>query len=94
MSLHRCTEAECPFVGQITSRSCRCHKTDLEMLEGAIKALLSADDDMLSFLVSVRPADIGEDEWRKQHKAHSDRSRDARSSARTLVTPRALESKT
>ncbi len=32
MGLHRCTEAECPFLGKTTSRSCGCHKTDEQVL--------------------------------------------------------------
>ncbi len=42
MGLHRCTEPECPFVGQTTSRSCGCHKTDEQVLTAANKALANA----------------------------------------------------
>jgi hypothetical protein len=32
MSLHRCTDADCPHVGQRTDRGCLCHKTDEQVL--------------------------------------------------------------
>lgn len=42
MSLHRCTETECPFIGQTTSRSCLCHKTDEQVLAERVKDLTIA----------------------------------------------------
>lgn len=42
MSLHRCTEAECPFVGQTTNRSCRCHRTDEQVQGERIASLVEA----------------------------------------------------
>ena len=42
MGLHRCTEPECPHVGQQTSRSCRCHKTNEEVLTAQRDRLLDA----------------------------------------------------
>jgi hypothetical protein len=40
MGLHRCTEAECPFVGKPSTRgSCRCHKTDEEVLKERVSVL-------------------------------------------------------
>ena len=47
MSLHRCTTPECPFVGQVTSRGCKCHKTDEQVLRA-----MNAD-----LLVALREAD-------------------------------------
>lgn len=41
MGLHRCTESECPFIGQTTSRSCGCHKTNEEVLEARVAVLLT-----------------------------------------------------
>ncbi len=46
MGLHRCTEAECPFLGQATSDSCRCHKTDVQVLR-------EQRDDMLAALQGI-----------------------------------------
>lgn len=42
MTLHRCTEGECPFVGQRTGRGCRCHKTDEQVLRENSAAMLTA----------------------------------------------------
>ena len=46
-TIHRCTDTGCPFVGQVTSKSCGCHKTAEQMLkerveelEGALRGLL------------------------------------------------------
>lgn len=39
---HRCTEKECPFVGQVTSKSCRCHKTAEQMLVERVAELEAA----------------------------------------------------
>lgn len=39
---HRCTEKECPFVGQVTSKSCRCHKTAEQMLSERVAELEAA----------------------------------------------------
>ncbi len=41
---HRCTEKECPFVGQVTSKSCRCHKTAEQMLAERVEELEAALD--------------------------------------------------
>lgn len=30
--IHRCTEQDCPYLGQPTYKSCRCHKTGEQML--------------------------------------------------------------
>jgi len=38
-TLHRCTERKCPFVGQVTSKSCRCHKTAEQMLARRVAEL-------------------------------------------------------
>ena len=60
MGLHRCTEPECPFVGQTTSRSCRCHKTNEEVLTKQRDRLLDALETILdldlddTFIESVR----------------------------------------
>lgn len=41
-AIHRCTETECPFVGQVTSKSCLCHKTAEQMLSERVAELESA----------------------------------------------------
>lgn len=38
-TIHRCTEKECPFVGQVTSKSCGCHKTAEQMMTERIARL-------------------------------------------------------
>lgn len=42
MSLHRCSEAECPYLGEPSSRHCRCHRTDEEVLRAENKAMREA----------------------------------------------------
>lgn len=42
MSPHLCTEPECPFEGQPTGRSCRCHKTDEQVLRERVTVLEAA----------------------------------------------------
>lgn len=41
-TIHRCTEKACPFVGQVTSKSCRCHKTAEQMLQERVAELEAA----------------------------------------------------
>lgn len=41
-SIHRCTEAECPYEGQVTRKSCLCHKTAEQMLTERVAALEAA----------------------------------------------------
>lgn len=40
MSLHRCTEPECPYQGQPSGRGCGCHKTDERVLRERVAALV------------------------------------------------------
>lgn len=40
--MHRCSEMECPFVGQVTRSGCRCHVGVDAMMATRIKALESA----------------------------------------------------
>lgn len=42
MSLHRCSTAECPFVGQATNKGCGCHQTDEQVLRATNADLLAA----------------------------------------------------
>lgn len=42
MALHRCITAECPFVGQVTNRGCKCHQTDEQVLRVTIADLMEA----------------------------------------------------
>lgn len=42
MGLHRCTFAECPFVGRQTSRGCNCHKSDEQVLSEVASKMLAA----------------------------------------------------
>lgn len=44
--VHRCAERECPFFGQATYNSCRCHKTSEQLL-------LEQRDDMLAALKAI-----------------------------------------
>lgn len=44
--VHRCTEIECPFLGQETSKSCGCHKTTEQLL-------LEQREDMLAALKAI-----------------------------------------
>jgi hypothetical protein len=37
MSLHRCTETDCLFIGQTTTKGCGCHRTDEQVLRDALK---------------------------------------------------------
>ena len=85
MGLHRCTEPECPFIGQTTSRSCGCHKTDYEVLRGVIREMLAADDAMLAFLLAAEPKSMGEGEWQRLHAARSERRRAATDAARAAI---------
>lgn len=41
MMLHKCTEAECPFLGQRT-RGCGCHQTDEQVLRAENARLRAA----------------------------------------------------
>ena len=41
---HRCTDKECPFVGQKTSKSCGCHIPERDMMLARIAALEAALD--------------------------------------------------
>ena len=34
---HRCIDKECPFLGQVTSKSCRCHVDERGMMLAHIK---------------------------------------------------------
>jgi len=43
-TIHRCTDPECPFVGQVTSKSCGCHKTAEQMLKERVAKLEAALD--------------------------------------------------
>lgn len=36
---HRCTEQECPHIGQRSDRGCGCHKTREQMLEDEVVRL-------------------------------------------------------
>lgn len=47
MGLHRCTTAECPFVGERTARDCNCHKSDEQVLREAAAAMLAALDNLV-----------------------------------------------
>lgn len=42
MGLHRCTEQECPYLGQTSGRGCGCHKTDEQVLQGRVERLEKA----------------------------------------------------
>lgn len=42
--LHKCTDTECPFVGQRTSRHCRCHQTDEQVLRIALERAVAILD--------------------------------------------------
>ena len=48
MSLHRCTETDCPFIGQTTTKACRCHRTDEQVLQGRVDTLETVLLDALS----------------------------------------------
>lgn len=39
--IHRCTTTECPFIGQRTSRSCRCHQTDEQVLRESLRRMVA-----------------------------------------------------
>jgi len=41
-TIHRCTDKGCPFVGQVTSKSCGCHKTAEQMLKERVEELEAA----------------------------------------------------
>ena len=43
-TIHRCTDKDCTFVGQVTSKSCGCHKTAEQMLTERVQKLESALD--------------------------------------------------
>lgn len=44
---HRCTTADCPFLGQFTDRGCKCHKTPEQLRDEEIVALRERRDDLL-----------------------------------------------
>lgn len=49
--LHKCTDAECPFVGQRTDRTCGCHQTDEQVLRDEnerLRGVLRQAQDALS----------------------------------------------
>jgi hypothetical protein len=84
MGLHRCTEAECPYEGDLSPSSCGCHKTDERIMADAanallvaLKALVAADDAMLAFLLTADADKIGEEAWAAQHKERATHKRDA-----------------
>jgi hypothetical protein len=41
---HKCTDTECPFVGQRTSKGCGCHQTDEQVLRAENERLRGALD--------------------------------------------------
>lgn len=41
-TVHRCTDPDCTFVGQVTSKSCGCHKTAEQMLKERVEELEAA----------------------------------------------------
>lgn len=46
MTLHRCTEAQCPYLGQRSpTTGCACHKTDEQVLRETLRALYKAVED-------------------------------------------------
>lgn len=62
MSLHRCSTAECPFVGQHTTRSCECHKTDEQVLRATIadlRAALIEAERFLDYFANGRTSFVG-----------------------------------
>lgn len=58
MTLHRCTDAECPYLGQATNKACGCHQTDEQVLHGALRKLAAEVGALLAFEDGVR-AEIG-----------------------------------
>lgn len=42
--LHKCTDTECPYVGQRTSRGCGCHQTDEQVLRIALERAVAILD--------------------------------------------------
>ena len=88
MGLHRCTEPECPHIGQATSRSCGCHRTDEHVLRAVIREQLAADDAMMAFILVANPKMLGEDEWKRQHADLSARRSAATSACRAAVAGR------
>ena len=42
MSLHRCTDSECPYLGQATNKGCACHLSDVEVLTAINAELVEA----------------------------------------------------
>ena len=41
MSLHRCTDTDCCYIGLASPRGCGCHQTDEQMLRESHAALLA-----------------------------------------------------
>lgn len=41
---HRCSDGECPYIGQASPKSCGCHKSDEQMLKWAYANLVEALD--------------------------------------------------
>lgn len=54
---HTCTDRECPYQGQPTFSSCRCHKTPLQMLTEQRDALRKALE-IASGVLAVVAADV------------------------------------
>jgi hypothetical protein len=57
MGLHRCTEVECPYLGQATSRSCGCHKTDEQILQERVAVLLKVAKQQAAEYFREHPAE-------------------------------------
>lgn len=47
MDRHRCTDVDCPYIGQITTRACACHKTEVEVLRDQRDELLETLKELL-----------------------------------------------
>ena len=53
MSLHRCTDTDCPYKGQSSPRSCTCHQTDEQTLRVRSAMLLASLQALLSQVIET-----------------------------------------
>ena len=61
LPVHRCTDAECPVYGQVTTSTCGCHKTTVELLVDQVDDLLAALTELHAMVWGESPSLLNED---------------------------------